>query len=65
MSYAVFAESVGLVGITVERPEEMGPAWDRALGGFKGSSTCTVTGMSHPSRPRPSPDRSPTPSRPC
>ena len=31
MSYAVFAESVGLVGITVERPEEMGPAWDRAL----------------------------------
>ncbi|MBR8743752.1 thiamine pyrophosphate-requiring protein [Nocardiopsis sp. MG754419] len=31
MSYAAFAESVGLVGITVKRPEEMGPAWDRAL----------------------------------
>lgn len=31
MSYAAFAESVGLVGITVERPDEVGPAWDRAL----------------------------------
>ena len=31
MSYAAFAESVGLVGIPVERPEEIGPAWDRAL----------------------------------
>ncbi len=31
MSYAAFAESVGLTGITVKRPEEVGPAWDRAL----------------------------------
>ncbi|MEU3017433.1 thiamine pyrophosphate-requiring protein [Nocardiopsis sp. NPDC007018] len=31
MSYADFATSVGLTGITVERPEEVGPAWDRAL----------------------------------
>ena len=31
MSYAEFAESVGLVGIRVDRPEDVGPAWDRAL----------------------------------
>ncbi|GAA1461558.1 thiamine pyrophosphate-requiring protein [Nocardiopsis exhalans] len=31
MSYADFAESVGLVGIRVDRPQEVGPAWDRAL----------------------------------
>jgi pyruvate dehydrogenase (quinone) len=31
MSYAGFAESIGLHGITVADPEELGPAWDRAL----------------------------------
>jgi pyruvate dehydrogenase (quinone) len=31
VSYAAFAESVGLTGITVDDPADMGPAWDRAL----------------------------------
>jgi pyruvate dehydrogenase (quinone) len=29
--YASFARSIGLEGIVVEKPEEIGPAWDRAL----------------------------------
>jgi len=29
--YATFARSIGLEGIVVEKPEEIGPAWDRAL----------------------------------
>lgn len=29
--YARFAELVGLVGIHVDKPEQVGPAWDRAL----------------------------------
>jgi pyruvate dehydrogenase (quinone) len=29
--YAAYARLVGLEGITVERPEDVGPAWDRAL----------------------------------
>jgi pyruvate dehydrogenase (quinone) len=31
MSYAGFARAIGLEGIEVDRPEEVGPAWDRAL----------------------------------
>jgi pyruvate dehydrogenase (quinone) len=31
LDYARFAELVGLEGIRVESPKEMGPAWDRAL----------------------------------
>lgn len=31
LSYADVAESVGFTGITVKRPEDVGPAWDRAL----------------------------------
>jgi pyruvate dehydrogenase (quinone) len=31
VSYAAFARSVGLDGVEVEKPEEVGPAWDRAL----------------------------------
>ena len=31
MSYAAFAEMVGLRGIRVERPDEIGAAWDAAL----------------------------------
>ncbi|MCP2336306.1 thiamine pyrophosphate-requiring protein [Actinomadura rupiterrae] len=31
VSYASFARSIGLDGINVEKPEEVGPAWDRAL----------------------------------
>jgi pyruvate dehydrogenase (quinone) len=31
MSYAGFARSLGFEGIEVEKPEAVGPAWDRAL----------------------------------
>ncbi|QXJ19869.1 thiamine pyrophosphate-requiring protein [Actinomadura graeca] len=31
MDYAAFARSIGLEGIVVDRPEDVGPAWDRAL----------------------------------
>jgi pyruvate dehydrogenase (quinone) len=30
-NYAHYAESLGLCGIRVEKPDEVGPAWDRAL----------------------------------
>ncbi|HET8538288.1 MAG TPA: thiamine pyrophosphate-requiring protein [Anaeromyxobacter sp.] len=29
--YARYAESIGLLGIRVDRPDEIGPAWDQAL----------------------------------
>ncbi|OLF06109.1 thiamine pyrophosphate-requiring protein [Actinophytocola xinjiangensis] len=31
MSYADYARAIGLVGITVDDPDDLGPAWDRAL----------------------------------
>ncbi|MFD0854787.1 thiamine pyrophosphate-dependent enzyme, partial [Actinomadura adrarensis] len=31
MDYAAFAASIGMLGISVNKPEEIGPAWDRAL----------------------------------
>ncbi len=31
VDYAAFAESLGLVGLHVDKPEEVGPAWDSAL----------------------------------
>ncbi|MBE1875853.1 thiamine pyrophosphate-requiring protein [Myceligenerans pegani] len=31
VSYAGFAESIGLTGIAVDEPDGLGPAWDRAL----------------------------------
>jgi pyruvate dehydrogenase (quinone) len=31
ISYAAFARSIGLEGIEVDKPEAIGPAWDRAL----------------------------------
>ncbi|RJQ77736.1 thiamine pyrophosphate-requiring protein [Pseudonocardiaceae bacterium YIM PH 21723] len=31
LSYADFARSIGLTGIAVDKPEDLGPAWDRAL----------------------------------
>ncbi|WP_131740538.1 thiamine pyrophosphate-requiring protein [Actinomadura roseirufa] len=31
MNYAAFAQSIGLEGVVVDRPEEIGPAWERAL----------------------------------
>ncbi len=30
-TYAAYADMLGLVGIRVERPDEVGPAWDRAF----------------------------------
>ena len=29
--FARYAELIGLIGIRVDRPEDVGPAWDRAL----------------------------------
>ncbi len=31
MDYAAFAQSLGLLAVTVDRPEQIGPAWDRVL----------------------------------
>jgi pyruvate dehydrogenase (quinone) len=31
VSYADFAHSIGLQAITVDKPDDVGPAWDRAL----------------------------------
>ena len=31
LPYARYAEMVGLVGIRVDHPDQVGPAWDRAL----------------------------------
>jgi pyruvate dehydrogenase (quinone) len=31
-NYGAYAESVGLRGIRMERPEDVGPGWDAALG---------------------------------
>ena len=31
VDYAAFAASLGLHGIHVDKPDEIGPAWDRAL----------------------------------
>ena len=30
-NYAAYADSLGLLGLRVERPEDIGPAWDRAM----------------------------------
>ncbi|HEY1620239.1 MAG TPA: thiamine pyrophosphate-dependent enzyme, partial [Streptosporangiaceae bacterium] len=31
VDYASFASSLGLLGIAVDKPDQLGPAWDRAL----------------------------------
>jgi pyruvate dehydrogenase (quinone) len=31
VDYAAFASSLGLEGIAVDKPDDIGPAWDRAL----------------------------------
>jgi pyruvate dehydrogenase (quinone) len=33
MSYAAFAESIGLAARTIHEPDQLGPAWDEALAG--------------------------------
>ncbi len=46
--YASYAESIGLLGIRVDRPEEIGPAWDRALSADR---PCVVEAITDPEVP--------------
>jgi pyruvate dehydrogenase (quinone) len=47
-SYAKYAESLGLAGIKVDRPEQVGPAWDAALSAGK---PCVVEAVTDPEVP--------------
>src|SRR5207249_2059259 len=47
-SYARYAESLGLRGIRVERPEEIGPAWDAA---FRSDRPVVVDAVTDPEVP--------------
>jgi pyruvate dehydrogenase (quinone) len=46
--YARYAESIGLMGIRVDRPEQIGPAWDRALSADR---PCVVEAVTDPEVP--------------
>ena len=46
--YADFAELVGLCGIRVEKPEDVGPAWDEALAGDR---PCVIDARVDPNVP--------------
>jgi pyruvate dehydrogenase (quinone) len=46
--YAKYAESLGLVGIRVDDPDEIGPAWDRALAADR---PCLVEAVTDPEVP--------------
>jgi len=46
--YARYAESIGLLGIRVDRPEQIGPAWDRALSADR---PCVVEAVTDPEVP--------------
>jgi pyruvate dehydrogenase (quinone) len=46
--YASYAESLGLEGIRVDRPEQIGPAWDRA---FRADRPCVVEAITDPEVP--------------
>ncbi|HEX9243446.1 MAG TPA: thiamine pyrophosphate-requiring protein [Anaeromyxobacter sp.] len=48
VDYAAFAESLGLAAIRVDRPEDVGPAWDRA---FAERRPCLVQARTDPSVP--------------
>jgi pyruvate dehydrogenase (quinone) len=48
VDYAAFAASLGLTAVRIERPEEIGPAWDRA---FKADRPCLVQARTDPSVP--------------
>jgi pyruvate dehydrogenase (quinone) len=48
VDYAAFAESLGLAAVRVERPEEVGPAWDRA---FRADRPCLVQARTDPEVP--------------
>ncbi|HYT77542.1 MAG TPA: thiamine pyrophosphate-requiring protein [Vicinamibacterales bacterium] len=46
--YARFAESLGLAGIKVDAPDQIGPAWDRALSAGR---PCVLEAMTDPDVP--------------
>ncbi len=46
--YARYAESIGLRGIRVDRPEEIGPAWDEALSADR---PCVIEAITDPEVP--------------
>ncbi|GEJ59041.1 thiamine pyrophosphate-requiring protein [Anaeromyxobacter diazotrophicus] len=46
--YASYAESLGLMGVRVDRPEQIGPAWDAAL---RADRPCVVEAVTDPEVP--------------
>ena len=46
--YAAFAETLGLAGIKVDHPDEVGPAWDRALSAGR---PCVLEAVTDPDVP--------------
>jgi pyruvate dehydrogenase (quinone) len=48
VDYAGFAESLGLAAVRIEKPEDIGPAWDRA---FKSDRPCLVQARTDPEVP--------------
>ena len=55
--YGRYAELLGLVGIRVERPEEVGPAWERALAADRPVVIDAVTDPNTPNLPPELPDQ--------
>jgi pyruvate dehydrogenase (quinone) len=49
--YARFAESLGLMGIKVEHPDQIGAAWDRVLGADRPAVLEAVTDPNVPPMP--------------
>jgi pyruvate dehydrogenase (quinone) len=49
--YARFAESLGLVGIRVDRPDQVGDAWDRVLGADRPAVLEAITDPNVPPLP--------------
>jgi pyruvate dehydrogenase (quinone) len=47
-NYAAYAESIGLKGLRVERPDEVGPAWDVAL---RADRPCVIDAVTDPNVP--------------
>ncbi len=46
--YASYAESIGLKGVRIDRPEQIGPAWDAAL---RADRPCVVEAVTDPEVP--------------
>jgi len=49
--YARYAESLGLIGIRVDRPDDIGPAWDRVLSADRPAVLEAVTDPNVPPLP--------------